>query len=47
MLAYRIEADAVVLSRAPVDDERPHLTANYPTSFNEWFDELDVEFDER
>ncbi len=47
VLTYRIETDAVVLSRAPVDDERPDLTANYPTSFTEWFDELDAEFDER
>lgn len=46
-LAYQIEADTVVLSRAPLVDERRDLAANYRTSFSEWFDELDAEFDER
>lgn len=47
ILAYRIEADTVVLSCAPVEDDRSDLAANYPTSFTEWFDELDAKFDER
>jgi antitoxin PrlF len=47
ILAYRIEADTVVLSCAPVEDDRSDLAANYPTSFTEWFDELDAHFDER
>lgn len=46
-LGYEIDGETVVVTRASVPDERAVVSANYYTSFNEWFDELDAEFDER